>query len=62
MSAPVLRRIEALEARQPQAQRWVWRREGETADEAKARAGFSRDDDVIVFSWASSEPNKGAAG
>lgn len=60
MTAPVQRRIEALEARQIQAPAWVWRREGETADEAKARAGFSPDDDVIVFSWASS-PSIGAA-
>lgn len=60
MSAPVQRRIEALEARQSQALGWVWRREGETADEAKARAGFNPGDDVIIFSWASS-PSKGAA-
>lgn len=61
MSAPVQRRIEALEARQPQALGWVWRREGETADEAKQRAGFSPDDDVITFSWASGKPKTGAA-
>ena len=60
MSAPVQRRIEALEARQSQVLGWVLRREGETADEAKARAGFNTDDDVIVFSWASSS-SKGAA-
>ena len=54
MSAPVQRRIEALEARQSQALGWVWRREGETPDDAKKRGGFSPDDDVIVFSWASS--------
>ena len=57
----MLRRIEALEARQPQAQRWVWRREGETADEAKVRAGFNPDDAVIVFSWANSQSNGAAA-
>lgn len=60
MSDSVQRRIEALEARQIQAPAWVWRREGETTDEAKTRAGFSPDDDVIVFSWASS-PSRGTA-
>jgi hypothetical protein len=60
MSAPVHRRIEALEARQPQTRRWVWRRNGETTEQAKQRAGFSPDDAVIVFSWAS-KPTSGAA-
>lgn len=60
MSAPVQRRIEALEARQPTAWRWAWRRYGETTEQAKQRAGFSLEDAVIVFSWAS-EPKSGAA-
>ena len=60
MSNAVQRRIEALEGRQPQAVGWVWRRAGETIDDAKKRAGFTPDDDVIVFSWASS-PRIGAA-
>lgn len=59
MSTPVQRRIDALEARQIQAPAWVWRREGETADEAKTRAGFNPGDDVTVFSWAS-RPSIGA--
>ena len=53
MNTTVQRRIEALEARQPTAWRWVWRHEGETTKQAKQRAGFSPDDAVIVFSWAS---------
>lgn len=60
MSAPVQRRIQVLEARQLTAWRWVWRRDGETTEQANQRAGLSRDDDVIVFSWAS-QPTTGAA-
>ena len=60
MIAPVQRRIKALEARQPQAWRWVWRHEGETTEQAKQRAGFTPDDAVIVFSWAT-QPATGAA-
>lgn len=60
MSTEIEKRIEALEARQSQALGWVWRREGETADEAKKRAGFNPADAVVVFSWAS-KPNTGAA-
>lgn len=61
MSDSVQRRIKALEGRESLAMGWVWRREGETPDDAKKRGGFSPDDDVIVFSWASSRPSKGAA-
>lgn len=60
MSAPVQRRIEALEARQSEALGCVWRHEGETAGEAQKRAEFNLYDEVIIFSWASS-PSNGAA-
>ena len=54
------RRIQKLEAREPQARRWVWRNEGETTEQAKQRAGFSPADAVIVFCWAT-QPATGAA-
>ena len=60
MSNSVQRRIEALEGSQPQAVGGVWRRAGETVDDAKKRLGFAPDVDVLVFSWASS-PRIGAA-
>lgn len=61
MSAPVQRRIEALEARQQSVSRWVWRRDCETTEQSKQRAGFSPDDAVIVFSWTNNKPTEGAA-
>lgn len=62
MSTPVQRRIEALEAMQGQLKRWLWWRVGETIEQAKARAGFTPANAVLVFAWASSKPNtRGAA-
>jgi hypothetical protein len=54
MAANVERRLEALEAleaREGPALRWVWKDQCETADEAKQRAGVQPGERVIVFSW-----------
>jgi hypothetical protein len=51
MTASLERRLEALEAREGPAWRWVWKDQCETADEAKQRAGVQSGERVIVFSW-----------
>ena len=51
MVASLERRAEALEARTAPPWRWVWQYQGETADEAKQRAGVQPCECVVVFSW-----------
>ena len=55
MTRGIERRIQALEATGPKALHWVWRREGETTEQAKVREGIRPDDRVLVFSWTDSE-------
>ena len=51
MAASLERRVEALEAHELQALRWVWQYRNETADEAKQREGVQPGERVIVFTW-----------
>ena len=55
MAASLERRVEALEAHEGQALRWVWQYQNETADEAKQREGVQPGECVLVFSWLDAE-------
>lgn len=45
------KRIAALESKDAQPYRWVWRDQGETEAEAKARAGIAPDDNTVIICW-----------
>ena len=45
------KRIAALEAKDAEPYRWVWRNEGESDTEARARAGIAPDENLIVIYW-----------